>query len=372
MAEDKKPEYGLIQVEPTSRCTLRCTTCLRGSHPTLWQERDLDPALFDRLSPVFARTGGVHLQGWGEPLLHRNLTDFISRVRAEGSRASFTTNGTVMDEALARRLLDSGIDAITFSMAGAGPSTQDPLRGRGSFALLNRSLTILNRVKKQQKTKKPLLAVSYLLTPETQADILPALVLCRKWGVRLFAGVHLTHAANDQQLKMRVFQLEGQNRSGTVWKTRRRLAALQALVFRIELRLPADAPSLLPICDKNPLENLFIAADGSVSPCVFHTPPLNRKMVWLGPQSEATQKIPVRFGTLQDEDLDTIWNTPEYTDFRTRFKRRVEMYQHAMSKVGYDMDGIEQLEQARNRIRQAFRTHPPPDPCRNCTKLGGF
>ena len=371
MAEHKKPEYGLIQIEPTSRCTLRCATCLRGLHPSLWQERDLDPGIFQKLADVFSRTRAVHLQGWGEPLLHPHLISFISLVKTAGSQASFTSNGTIMDDGLARRLLKSGVDAITFSMAGAGPSTQDPLRGAGSFDLLNRTVTTISRVKKQRNSKKPRLAISYLLTPTTLRDLSRTLLLCRRWGIQLLAGVQLTHAANEQQLKMQIFsadeKLQAKKRSPAV----PRLAGLLALLYRVELRFPSNTPSLLPICDKNPVDNLFIGADGSVSPCVFLNPPINREFSWL-PDYRDSKKMPIRFGNLHQDDLDTIWNREFYKNFRDKFKRRIDIYQHYLGKVGYDMDGIEQLEQARKTIRSAFHENPPPLPCRGCTKLLGF
>lgn len=371
MAEHKKPEYGLIQIEPTSRCTLRCTTCLRGSHPSLWQDRDLDPAIFRKLEDVFGRTRAVHLQGWGEPLLHPHLIPFISQVKTAGSQASFTSNGTIMDDDLAHRLLESGVDAITFSMAGAGPLTQDPLRGTGSFDLLSRTLTTLSRVRKQLNTKRPLLAISYLLTPETLNDLCRSLLLCRKWGIHLLAGVHLTHAADEHQLKMHLFSVKEKQQTKKNRRTIQWTATLLALLCRIELRLPADTPSLLPICDKNPIDNLFIAADGSVSPCVFLNPPMSREFTWLSDDG-TPQKTPIQFGNLHQEDLDTLWNRESYQAFRKIFQHRVDIYQHYLGKVGYDMDGIEQLEQARKTIRSAFHENPPPLPCRGCTKLLGF
>ncbi len=371
MVEYKKPEYGLLQIEPTSRCTLHCTTCLRGSHPSLWQERDLDPDIFQKLKDVFSRTQAVHLQGWGEPLLHPHLISFISLAKTAGSQASFTSNGTIMDDDLAHRLLKSGVDAITFSMAGAGPLTQDSLRGTGSFDLLRRTLTTVSRVKKQLNKKRPVLAISYLLTPETLKDLCRSLLLCRKWGIHLLAGVHLTHAADEKQVKMQLFSVDEKQQPIKRQKTAPRLATLLALLCRVELRLPANTPSLLPICDKNPIDNLFIAADGSVSPCVFLNPPISAEFTWLSDCRNA-QKIPVRFGNLHQDDLDTLWNQDSYRTFRKEFQRRVEIYQHYLGKVGYDMDGIEQLEQARKTIRKAFHENPPPLPCRGCPKLLGF
>lgn len=145
--------------------------------------------------------------------------------------------------------------------------------------------------------------------------------------------------------------------------------ALGTADFRFSLR--PFVPEKLPMCDKDPMGTCYIAADASVSPCVFLNPPIPEGIQWK--KGEETQfQSPVIFGNLIDQDLDIIYNDGEYRAFRRSFEDRVEIYGRAMSKVGYSMEGVAQLERANAKIAREFEIHPPPEPCRLCRKLEGF
>ena len=366
MNTQDKIRYGSLQIELTSRCTLRCVTCLRSSHAGLWQERDLSIATFSSLQNIFKNTEGVHLQGWGESLMLPDLDTYITIAKKHGCRVSFTTNGSLMDEEMAFRLIRSGVDGITFSMAGGSGEIQDPLRGKNSFEKLDASLSILADGKKKLHSVTPTVAISYLLTPATIIDLPRAVRWCGKRGVSLFAGVHLTHAADRIQQSLQLFPLH-ENRYK--WILRR--AYLQAFISGVQLKMPSLTPSLLPICSKNPINNLSIAADGSVAPCVFLNTPMDHPVNWLG-QVQSGGFSPLHFGNITTEPLNEIWNSRAYQDFRNCFMRRVAIYRQALARVGYDLDGIEQLEREKGRICEAFSHNPPPEPCDGCRKLVGY
>ncbi len=366
MNTQDKIRYGSLQIELTSRCTLRCVTCLRSSHAGLWQERDLSIATFSSLKNIFKNTDGVHLQGWGESLMLPDLCTYITIAKKYGCRVSFTTNGSLMDVEMASRLIRSGVDGITFSMAGGSKEVQDPLRGKNSFEKLDASLSILADVKKKQHSAAPTVAVSYLLTPATITDLPRAVRWCGKRGVSLFVGVHLTHAADRIQQSLQLFPVH-ENRYK--WIIRR--AHVQAVISGVQLKMPSLLPSLLPVCSKNPIQNLSIAADGSVSPCVFLNAPMVQSINGFG-KGQPVGLSPFHFGNINQKPLEKIWNSESYRDFRNCFMRRVTIYQQALARVGYDMDGIEQLERAKEHIQEEFAHNPPPNPCVGCNKLLGY
>lgn len=366
LAASATPKYGLLQIEPTSRCNLRCRSCLRASHTKQWLERDLPLSVFQRLSKEFKRTDTVHLQGWGEPLVLDSFTSYLRLAKKGGCRVSFTTNGQIMDQELALLLVQSGVDAITFSMAGATAEVQDPLRGVGSFARLESSLSILADAKKKRGRTSPVLAISYLLTPNTIRELPQAVTWCGKHEISLLAGVHLTHAADSCQQDLQLFPHNDRRLKQYVRK-----AHLLALLSGIRLQLPSFHAETIPVCSKDPIHNLSIAADGSVAPCVFLNAPMNASVNWLD-EERVIGRTPFIFGNIQKESLGNIWNNPEYIQFRKSFMQRVELYQQALSRVGYDLDGIEQLEQAQRRIRKDFIGNPAPFPCRQCRKLRGY
>lgn len=300
------------------------------------------------------------------------LTDLPERIRwfkMQKCKVSFTTNGSLMTKSQASDLVDCGLDSITFSMAGASASLQDSLRGPGTHKKLWQSMTRIQRAKQRRNRSTPALAVSYLLTGETINELPLAVKLCRPLGLNLFAGVHLTHAANTVQ---QVMNLCSSSEEHSFTPLIRR-AHWHAFWGGIRLQLPPFQSDLTPVCDKNPLAGCFIAADGSVAPCVFLYPPPAAKtqLKWFteSDQLPAPQKC---FGSLHRDSLDQIWNTPEYRFFRQAFRDRLEVYEKEMSRVGFGMDGIEKLDRAKYRIKQAFLTMPVPECCMNCVKMEGF
>jgi MoaA/NifB/PqqE/SkfB family radical SAM enzyme len=56
----------------------------------------------------------VHLQGWGEPLLHRQFFEIVARAKKAGCRVGTTTNGILLDRAEIGKLDESGIDIPRF------------------------------------------------------------------------------------------------------------------------------------------------------------------------------------------------------------------------------------------------------------------
>ena len=75
------PVYNHIQLELTSRCNLRCRTCIYGHYPERWVSTDLSPDVYDRVMDVAPRTRSIHLQGWGESLLREDCPELIARAK---------------------------------------------------------------------------------------------------------------------------------------------------------------------------------------------------------------------------------------------------------------------------------------------------
>ena len=366
LATSAPPKYGLIQIEPTSQCNLHCRTCLHASNPEQWQERDLPFSLFRQLSTEFQQADTIHLQGWGEPLVLGHFIRYLETAKKSGCRVSFTTNGQIMDRDLAVSLIRSGVDAITFSMAGATAEVQDSLRGPGSFARLQSSISILTSAKKELNSTSPVLAVSYLLTPTTIEELPGAVSWCGKHDISLLAGVHLTHAANAEQQSLQLFPTNDRRIKNVIRK-----AHVRALFAGIRLELPSFQPTMAPVCAKDPLHNLSIAADGSVAPCVFLNAPVSSPARWQE-KNRIIGSTPYVFGNIGQKCLVEIWNSSAYREFRYCFLKRQKLYQQELARVGYGMDGIEQLERAKRKIKKYFVDNPAPLPCQQCPKLRGY
>jgi MoaA/NifB/PqqE/SkfB family radical SAM enzyme len=106
-----------LNVETTNYCNLRCTIC-PVNRGMVRQKRYLDPALFRSLVDRTPTLRFILPFQWGEPLLHPEIDAMVRYAADRGIRSMLTTNGTLLDDAMAGRLLASGLDRLTVSVDG--------------------------------------------------------------------------------------------------------------------------------------------------------------------------------------------------------------------------------------------------------------
>ncbi|MEK8023317.1 MAG: radical SAM protein [Candidatus Hydrogenedentota bacterium] len=119
-----------------------------------------------------------HMDLWdfGEPLTHKGTINFIERIARKGVRVDLYTNGLLLDESVAARLLDSGVDAIFYRMDAATAEVYERVSGdRNLFEKARKNLDALIRLRKQRGGStipwKPELAVQITEMPETAGDV---------------------------------------------------------------------------------------------------------------------------------------------------------------------------------------------------------
>ena len=70
----------------------------------------------------------------GEPLWRRDVFDIAERAVRKNIRVALATNGTLVDEAMAHRIKDAGMQRVAISLDGADRQTHDTFRGHaGAF-----------------------------------------------------------------------------------------------------------------------------------------------------------------------------------------------------------------------------------------------
>ncbi|MDP3142870.1 MAG: radical SAM protein [Candidatus Omnitrophota bacterium] len=115
----------------TSKCNLNCKHCCASSTR---QNPDLTTAellkIIDQLGQ--AKVFNVSVFG-GEPLAHSDFFKIIARFKKYPIQISLNTNAGLIDKAVARRLVDSGIKSFTVSFDGSRAEVMDAMRGKGAF-----------------------------------------------------------------------------------------------------------------------------------------------------------------------------------------------------------------------------------------------
>ena len=123
-----------VGMEVTYICNLACPTCFRWTSKPDEYELNLDEwkGVLAKLR-AWLGTFNLSITG-GEALLRKDLLDIIKFASKNGIVTSLTSNGSLIDKTLARRIVDSGLDSICLSLNSLKRHIHNETRGtNGSF-----------------------------------------------------------------------------------------------------------------------------------------------------------------------------------------------------------------------------------------------
>ena len=129
-SKDKKP---VVVWNTTQRCNLHCIHCYASA-----QDREFEGELTTQegltlLDDLAAFGAPTVLFSGGEPLIRPDIFELAAHASSRGLRAVLSTNGTLIDDAMAQRIEDAGFSYVGISFDGIGEA-HDKIRGqKGAF-----------------------------------------------------------------------------------------------------------------------------------------------------------------------------------------------------------------------------------------------
>jgi len=139
-------------VETTAKCNLYCPMCPRETFPQ--PKEDMNAEIFERLVSETGRAAEhMMLIGLGEPLLDPKIFDRIEYCARHGISTLLSTNGTLLDEAAAARLLDSGLEHVTLSFDGASKESFEYYRKGARFEKVRDNFVRFARMKHERRSR---------------------------------------------------------------------------------------------------------------------------------------------------------------------------------------------------------------------------
>jgi len=120
-----------VFLDITYLCNLRCKHCFIDS--SLQKEKELTTKEIFRLIDQMQEAGSFLLSiAGGEPLLRKDLYEVIAYAHSKHIAISFTTNGLLITEEIAKKLDQARLKTITVSIDGI-EKHHDFIRGKGKF-----------------------------------------------------------------------------------------------------------------------------------------------------------------------------------------------------------------------------------------------
>ena len=139
-------------VETTAKCNLYCPMCPRETHKQ--PKEDMIDEVFTRLVHDSADTAEhMMLIGLGEPLLDPKIFDRIAFCQKHNISTLLSTNGTLLDETAADRLLRTPIEHITLSFDGSTKDSFEYYRKGARFERVRDNFVRFARMKHERGSK---------------------------------------------------------------------------------------------------------------------------------------------------------------------------------------------------------------------------
>ncbi len=163
-----KPLY--VKLKLIFGCNLRCAMC---NHWRTTREEPLSRERLSRLIDELAALGclKLHLTG-GEPLLRSHVPELIEQATALGIRINMTTNGTLVDKARAKRLVESGLRGVNISIDSPVRKVHDAVRGvDGAWKKSTRAVEHFQRFRHKGKLTLRINTVVSALNYETLVEM---------------------------------------------------------------------------------------------------------------------------------------------------------------------------------------------------------
>jgi radical SAM protein with 4Fe4S-binding SPASM domain len=143
-----KPLY--VKMKVFYGCNLKCEMC---NH---WRETREPPIPSDRFKEVLNElaelgTKKIHISG-GEPMLRPQVPDMVEQASALRIKVTMTTNGTLIDKAEAKRLVEGGLRGVNISIDSPVRKMHEKIRGvEGAFKATIKAVELFRRYKHKGK-----------------------------------------------------------------------------------------------------------------------------------------------------------------------------------------------------------------------------
>jgi MoaA/NifB/PqqE/SkfB family radical SAM enzyme len=260
--------YVLI-LETTNICNLQCPFCLTGKGVSGGREKR--HMSFEEAKAILDDVAGtayfLQLYTWGEPLLNKETLKVIDYAKTLDLYVMLSTNGTAMNAAYCRQLVESGLDYLMIAIDGTSAETYAQYRRGGDHGKVMDNLRTLLAERLAQQRKRPFVEWQFIVFRHNEHEVEAAEASAYALGVDKFTP--LPAYVEDE-----------------AW-----------LPKDSRYRAEPFNPERLVNCDR-PWTHLNVRADGGMAPCCY----------------EFFKKDD--FGNLREQPFAALWNNTLFQESR--------------------------------------------------------
>jgi radical SAM protein with 4Fe4S-binding SPASM domain len=173
-----------ISFEPTTACNLRCPECPSGlrsfSRDTGNLKQDFFRETIDQLSQTLLY---LIFYFQGEPYINPGFLDMVKYAHDKGLYTITSTNAHFLNDANAKKTIESGLDRIIISVDGTTQEVYEQYRKEGKLENVLKGAENLIRWKHKMKSKTPHIIFQFLVVKPNEHQIPELFALAQKMGV---------------------------------------------------------------------------------------------------------------------------------------------------------------------------------------------
>lgn len=269
-----------LSIEPTTACNLGCPECPSGLKQFSRDIGNLKAENFnrwlDQLSPTLSY---LNFYFQGEPFIHNDILQFISKASQAGIYTSTSTNAHFITEKKAQEIVKSGLDRILISIDGTTQEVYEQYRVHGSLQKVLEGTKHLVEARKNLNSTTPHIIFQFLVVRPNEHQIEEAKQLANEYKV--------------DEIRFKTAQVYDYENGNPLIPTLEKYSRYKRL---------SNGKFIV----KSSLENhcwrmwsgAVVTWDGKVVPCCF--------------DKDATHEM----GNLSKEDFKSIWKGKTYAMFR--------------------------------------------------------
>ncbi len=173
-----------ISFEPTTSCNLRCPECPSGlrafTRPTGMLQKNFFRDTIDQLSGDLLY---LIFYFQGEPYLNPDFLDMVKYASQKGIYTATSTNAHYLNDANARRTVESGLDRLIISIDGTTQDVYQQYRVGGKLEKVLAGARNIMKWKQELKSKTPFVFFQFLVVKPNEHQIEDVKRLAAEIGV---------------------------------------------------------------------------------------------------------------------------------------------------------------------------------------------
>jgi MoaA/NifB/PqqE/SkfB family radical SAM enzyme len=153
----------IVQIESTNICNAKCVFCPRDEMHRRQGIMTLD--LFKKIVDECVALGITHVRmhNYGEAFIDKQLVEKVRYAKQKGiQEVGVISNGSLITDAVARGMIDAGLDAINISVDAAGKEVFESTRLGLKYDKVIANIERLVRIRTESGKRRPKLILSFV------------------------------------------------------------------------------------------------------------------------------------------------------------------------------------------------------------------